>query len=135
MKALCLLSLEGPLLDPECCQKRHSKVYRDQRQSSQCRYLVARTDLSSEVRRELLDIVQALSYVLLYLTCLVAVGESGGQLGSEYLLEDGRPGADADAGAERAEEIRARNNDGCVFDSGISQETNKCRRDAWKIDQ
>lgn len=129
------LPFEGSLLNPECRQKRYSKVYRDQRQSSKRRHLVARTDLSGEVRREFLDIIQALSHILLYLTGLVAVGESRGQLGSEYLLEDGRSSADTDAGAERAEEIRARNDDGCVFDSGIGQETHKCRCDACEIDQ
>lgn len=87
------------------------------------------------MRWEFLDIIQALSHILLYLTGLVAVGESRGQLGSEYLLEDGRSSADTDAGAERAEEIRARNDDGCVFDSGIGQETHKCCCDTCEIDQ
>ncbi|GJC95212.1 hypothetical protein ColKHC_04038 [Colletotrichum higginsianum] len=80
--------------------------------------------------RQLADVVEALADPLLDAARLVAVAQARGQLGAQHLLQHGRADADADAGPERAEQVRAGDDDGRVLHRGVGQQRDQRRRDA-----
>ncbi|TKW50072.1 hypothetical protein CTA1_6171 [Colletotrichum tanaceti] len=97
---------------------------------AQRRDLVAGPDLGGHGGRQLADVVEALADPLLDAARLVAVAQARGQLGAQHLLQHGRADADADAGPQRAEQVRARDDDGRVLHRGVGQQRDQRRRDA-----
>ena len=115
----------GPLLthfllpDKEGDHKRQRQRHRARREHGQRGGLVARAHDAGDPRLQLLDVVEALADSLLDREGGVAVAQARGQLRAQDLLQDGRGDADADGGAERAEEVRARDDDRGVFLGGV----------------
>ena len=79
------------------------------------------------MRLQLLNVVEALADALLDCEGGVAVAEAGSQLRAQDLLQHGRGDADADGGAEGAEEVRACDDYGCIFFRGVGDEADDCR--------
>ena len=120
----------GRLAHPKGKQKRHGRKAHGGRNRRQLGRLVARPHHLRHLGRQLPDVIQVLADALLNLAGVVA-DQPAVELPAEDLLQDGGADADADAGAERAEEVGAGDDDGGVLDGGVGEEANERCRDAF----
>ncbi|KAJ6446411.1 TBC domain-containing protein [Purpureocillium lavendulum] len=109
----------------ECHQESDGGKEECRDECAQSGNLIAAADLLGNPRRQIPDIVNVLTNVLLNPARLVTIGQAGCQLGAQYLLEDRRANGDADAGAEGAEQIGAGNDDCRVLGRGIGEEADE----------
>lgn len=73
-------------------------------------------------RGQVTNVVNILANMLFNTARLVAVRQPGCQLGPQNLLQDRRADGYADAGAERAEQVGAGDDDGRVLCGGVGEE-------------
>lgn len=119
--------LQRLFLDPERSHEggRHEGQGRDE--GAHGGDLVAAADPLGLARGEAADALEAAADLLLDAAGLVAVGEAGGQLGAEDLLQGGGAQGDGDAGAQGAEEVGAGDGDGHVGGLGVRDERDQRR--------
>ena len=125
MCAWAVLPLERPLPDPKGDEKGQEGEAEGRGEGAQGGDAVAVADLAGEARGQGADVVNVLAHLLLDAAGLVAVGQTGGKLGAEDVLEDGGADGDADAGAEGAEEVGAGDDDGHVLGGGVGKKADE----------
>lgn len=115
------------LAHPKRKDKRNARQRRRGRHGRDGGALVAGAHELGDLGGELPDVVQVLADALLNLAGGVGAlaGEASVEGGAEALLQGGGDDADADAGAEGAEEVRAGDDDGGVFEGGVGEEADE----------